>query len=142
MSREQGIERVTVSLSTDLLQILDDVGRNLGHKSRSETVRTAARDYIAEHRWGEDEGWRVGVVMLQYNHHQLKTTQQINRLRGEMRHLIRSSISLPVSEDDTMEIIAVQGEIERIKGLIDEVMKIRRVKTIRWLLTLCGRAIP
>ncbi|MCL4437103.1 MAG: ribbon-helix-helix protein, CopG family [Thaumarchaeota archaeon] len=142
MNGEKVIERVTISLPTDLLLTLDEISRNLGHRSRSETLRTAARDYIAENRWSEEEGWRVGVIMLQYNHHQSKVIQQINRLRGEMRHLIRSSLSLAVSKDDTMEIIAVQGEADRIKKLIEEARKIRRVKTIRWSLTPCGRSIP
>lgn len=142
MSGEKGIKRITISLTTDLLLTLDEISRNLGHRSRSETLRVAARDYIAENRWGEEEGWRVGVIMLQYNHHQPKVMQQINRLRGEMRHLIRSSLSLAVSKDDTMEVIAVQGEADKIKQLIEEARKIRRVKTIRWSLTPCGRSIP
>lgn len=41
-----------------------------------------------------------------------------------------------------MEIIAVQGEADKIKELIDEVKRIRGIKLLRWLLTLCGRAIP
>lgn len=142
MSKDRGIERVTISLPTEFLKILDEVGRNLGHKSRSETIRTAARDYIAEHRWSDTEGWRVGVVMLQYDHHQTKIVQQINRLRGRFRNLIKSSLSIAISKDDTLEMIAVQGETDKIKELIDEAMKIRRVKLLRWLLTLCGRAIP
>ncbi len=142
MSGEKGIERVTISLPTDLLLTLDEISRNLGHRSRSETLRTAARDYIAEHRWSEEEGWRVGVVVLQYNHHQPRVIQQINHIRGAMRHLIQSSLSLAVSGDDTMEIIAVQGEANKIKQLIEEARKIRRVKTIRWSLTPCGRSIP
>jgi CopG family nickel-responsive transcriptional regulator len=142
MNGERVIERVTIALPTDLLSTLDEISRNLGHRSRSETLRAAARDYIAEHKWSEEEGWRVGVVMLQYNHHQPKVIQQINRLRGEMRHLIRSSLNLTVSKDDTMEIIAVQGEADKIKQLIEEARKIRRVKTIRWSLTPCGRVIP
>ncbi len=142
MSGEKGIERITISLPADLLSALDEISHDLGHRSRSETFRTATRYYIAENRWGEEEGWRVGVVMLQYNHHQPKVIQQINRLRGEMRHLIRSSLSLAVSKDDTMEIIAVQGQAAKIKHLIEEARKIRRVKTIRWSLTPCGRSIP
>jgi CopG family nickel-responsive transcriptional regulator len=142
MGLERGIERVTISIPAGLLQTLDEIGRNLGQKGRSETMRLAAREYIADHRWSEGEGWRVGVVVLQYNHHQSKTLQQINRLRGARRHLIRSCLSLAVSGDDTMEVIAVQGESDKIKGLIEEAKKIRSVKTARWLLTPCGRAIP
>ncbi|MFQ6135470.1 MAG: CopG family ribbon-helix-helix protein, partial [Nitrososphaerales archaeon] len=97
MSKDPGIERVTVSLPTELLQVLDELGRNLGHKSRSETVRAATRDYIAEHRWGGEEGWRVGVMMLQYNHHNMKIVQQINRLKGRFRNLIRSSLYISIS---------------------------------------------
>ncbi len=142
MSKDSGIERVTVSLPTELLQVLDELGRNLGHNSRSETVRAATRDYIAEHRFGDEEGWRVGVMMLQYNHQNMKIVQQINHLKGRFRNLIKSSLYISTSEDDTMEIIAIRGETDNIKELINEAMKIRRIKLLRWLLTLCGRAIP
>lgn len=96
MGKDLGIERVTVSLPTELLTVLDELGRNLGHKSRSETVRTATRDYIAEHKWGEKEGWRVGVVVLQYDHNKMKVTQHINHLRDRFRNLIKSSLIISI----------------------------------------------
>jgi len=142
MQKNAGIERVTISLPTEILQVLDKVGSDLGHKSRSETVRAAMRDYIAGHRWVEEGGWRVGVVMLQYSHHKGKVVNQISRFRGSFRKLIRSSLSIPISDDDTMEIMAVQGEAGKIGDLVGEASRIRGVKLLRWLLTVCGRMIP
>jgi len=142
MSEHQGIERVTVSLPTELLNVLDELGKNLGHKSRSETVRTATRDYISEHRWGEKEGWRVGVIMIQYDNNQASAIQKINYCRGKFRNLIKSSLAVPTSKDDTMEILAIQGEANKINELIDETKSIRRIKNLRWLITRCGRSIP
>ncbi|RLI88864.1 MAG: nickel-responsive transcriptional regulator NikR, partial [Archaeoglobales archaeon] len=52
---EEGVTRIGVSLPKNLLNEFDSIIRTRGYSSRSEAIRDAIRNYIAEYKWLERE---------------------------------------------------------------------------------------
>jgi len=107
---EEGVTRIGVSLPKNLLNEFDSIIRTRGYSSRSEAIRDAIRNYIAEYKWLErEEGEIVGVVTILYNHHYKGTSDSIISLQHSFGDVITSTMHIHLNEENCLEMVIVKG---------------------------------
>ena len=111
---EEEITRIGVSLPKRLLDEFDSIIKTRGYSSRSEAIRDAIRNYIAEYKWLESEkGEIVGVVNVIYDHNVRGISDAIIDLQHEFLENIMTTLHIHLSKDQCLEVILVKGEMER-----------------------------
>ena len=129
---EEGVTRIGVSLPKNLLEEFDSIIKTRGYSSRSEAIRDAIRNYIAEYKWLEkEEGEIVGVITILYNHHYKGTSDAIISLQHEAVDLIATTMHIHLDSDNCLEMVIVKGEMSRIKKLIDKITTIKGVNNVK-----------
>ncbi len=134
---EEGVTRIGVSLPKNLLDEFDGIIRTRGYSSRSEAIRDAIRNYIAEYKWLErEEGEIVGVVNILYNHHYKGTSDAIISLQHNFGDVITSTMHIHLDKDSCLEMVIVKGDMARIKRLVDKITTIKGVSNVKLITAL------
>ena len=129
---EEEITRIGVSLPKRLLDEFDSIIKTRGYSSRSEAIRDAIRNYIAEYKWLESEkGEIVGVVNVIYDHNVRGISDAIIDLQHEFLENIMTTLHIHLSKDQCLEVILVKGEMEKIKRLVDRISAMRGVLNVK-----------
>jgi CopG family nickel-responsive transcriptional regulator len=128
---EEGVTRIGVSLPKNLLGEFDKIIRTRGYSSRSEAIRDAIRNYIAEYKWLErEEGEIVGVVTVLYDHHFKGASDAMVSLQHDFGEIV-TTLHLHLSEENCLELIIVKGNMLDIKKLIDKITTIKGVINVK-----------
>ncbi len=139
---EKKLERIGVSLPSNLLSRFDSIIAKRGYSSRSEGIRDAIRNYIIDYEWMSDEkGKKVGIITLIYDHHKRGLVNAILDVQHEYGELIESSLHVHLDEENCLEVILVRGEAQQIKKLTDKVMSLRGVKHVKLTTTVPGKGL-
>ncbi|AEA46258.1 nickel-responsive transcriptional regulator NikR [Archaeoglobus veneficus] len=134
---EEGVTRIGVSLPKNLLDEFDSIIRTRGYSSRSEAIRDAIRNYIAEYKWLEkEEGEIVGVVTILYNHHYKGTSDAIISLQHDFGDVITTTLHIHLNEDSCLEMVIVKGDMAKIKRLVDKITTIKGVNNVKLITAL------
>lgn len=129
---EEGVTRIGVSLPGNLLEEFDKIISTRGYSSRSEAIRDAIRNYIAEYKWLDREGGEiVGVINVIYNHHYRGTSDAIISLQHDFGNVITTTMHIHLNEESCLEMIIVKGEMENIKHLVDKITTIKGVSNVK-----------
>ena len=129
---EEEITRIGVSLPKRLLDEFDSIIKTRGYSSRSEAIRDAIRNYIAEYKWLESEkGEVVGVINVVYDHNVKGISDAIIDLLHEFIGNILSTLHVHLSKDQCLEVILVKGEMNEIKKLVDKISAMRGVLNVK-----------
>jgi CopG family nickel-responsive transcriptional regulator len=126
------IVRVGVTFPPDLLRELDNVLEEMGYESRSKAIQDSVRALVSEHTWlREQRGTRVGVLVMLYDHEVKGLDEALIDAQHEHADVIYSSMHVHLSERDCLEAIAVRGEAEEIRKLVQELKTKRGVKQVK-----------
>lgn len=129
---EGQIERIGVSLPSDLLQRFDEILSKRGYSSRSEGIRDAIRDYITDYEWiSELEGDRIGVITLIYDHSQRGLEDSLMNLEHEFLGLIVSSLHVHLDKDNCLEVVLIKGDAKPIRDIRERVTALKGVKHVK-----------
>ncbi|RLI84383.1 MAG: nickel-responsive transcriptional regulator NikR [Archaeoglobales archaeon] len=110
----------------------DSIIRTRGYSSRSEAIRDAIRNYIAEYKWLErEEGEIVGVVTILYNHHYKGTSDSIISLQHSFGDVITSTMHIHLNEENCLEMVIVKGDMAKIKKLVDKITTVKGVNNVK-----------
>ena len=129
-----GVSRFSVSVDPDLLEEFDRVISGQGY-NRSTAVQVAMRDFLSEHKWRGEEGVVVGAVTMMYDHHTGGLMAELNELQHDYYDVISSSTHVHMDQDNCLEILAVKGEVSRVKELSNALSVIRGIKQVKLSLT-------
>ena len=126
------IVRVGVTFPPDLLKELDETINKMGYDSRSKAIQDSVRSFIAEHSLlREQKGTRVGVLVMIYDHEVKELETALTDTQHEHSHVIYSSMHIHLSERECLETIAVKGDINEIRHLVQELTTKRGVKQVK-----------
>ncbi|MBE0516812.1 MAG: nickel-responsive transcriptional regulator NikR [Methanophagales archaeon] len=139
MGEERGLTRIGVSLPSNLLNKFDTIIRGRGYSSRSEGIRDAIRAYIVEYEWMEREtGEEVGTVTYIYDHNQRGLGDELTEVQHHFIAMIKSSTHIHLDDENCFEIIVLQGDAKKIKGLAEKIMSLKGVKHLKLTTTHGG----
>ena len=126
------IVRVGVTFPPDLLREFDEMLKEMGYESRSKAIQDSVRALVSEHKWlQEQRGARVGVLVMLYDHEVKGLDEALIDAQHEHVDVIYSSMHIHVSERDCLEAIAVKGEAEEIRKLVQGLKTKKGVKQVK-----------
>lgn len=122
------IERIGVSLDSDLLADFDKLIAQQGYQSRSEAIRDLVRQQLSRERLSDPETQAVAAVCLVYDHHATKLTEKLVALQHS--HLLQaiSSMHVHLDKHDCLEIIVLRGQVGEINRVGEQILSMKGVK--------------
>jgi len=128
-----GSTRFGVYIPDDLARELDRIMRELGVKNRSKIVQEALRMYVNEYQWRR-HGRVCGVLGVVYNHEVKGVDEKLTDIQHDFLDVIISTLHIHLDREKCMLAIAVRGESERVKKLINLIEGIRGVLLTKTML--------
>lgn len=134
-SEAQPLARLSLSMPAELLAQLDAMVAERGLPSRSQMIAELIRHELAEH--GEDQPGVVlaGTITLTYRTESGRVRQALALAQQAYLQEVISSQHVFLEDDQSLEVLLVQGPSERLKALCDQFRKIRGVQQLRLVTT-------
>jgi CopG family nickel-responsive transcriptional regulator len=127
-----GVTRFSVSVDPVLLEEFDETIREIGY-NRSSAVQVAMRDFITAQKWSvKEEGVTTGAVTMIYDHHVKGLGETLTHIQHGYLDVVSSTTHIHLDHDNCLEILAVRGDVKRIKELTRSLMASRGVKQLKF----------
>jgi CopG family nickel-responsive transcriptional regulator len=129
------LARLSVSLPSELLSQLDAMVAARSLPSRSQMISELIRHELAEHSEGLDGAVLAGTITLIYRAESGRVRQALAQTQGEFVKEVISSQHVFLEDDQSMEVLLVQGPSERLRDLCDQLRKVRGVQQLTLVTT-------
>jgi CopG family nickel-responsive transcriptional regulator len=129
------LARLSVSLPAELLAQLDAMVAERGLPSRSQMIAELIRHELAEHSEGKADSVLAGTVTLIYRAESGRVRQALADTQCAYVKEVISSQHVFLEDDQSLEVLLVQGPSERLQALCDDLRKVRGVQQIRLVTT-------
>ena len=128
--------RLSISLPAELSADLDAMVADRTLANRSQVIAELIRNAIAEHSARErPETVLAGTITLIYRAESGRIRQALARVQTGFIPEIISSQHIFLEDDQSLEVLLVQGQAMRLHNLCDAMRKIRGVQQIRLVTT-------
>jgi len=122
------LERIGVSLDSDLLADFDKLIAQQGYQSRSEALRDLVRQRLSQEQLGDPKAEAVAAVFLVYDHHAANLAEKLIGLQhSHLLHAI-SSMHVHLDKHDCLEIIVLRGQVGEINRVGEQILSMKGVK--------------
>jgi CopG family nickel-responsive transcriptional regulator len=131
-----GLSRLSMSLPSDLFHQLDLMVQERGLPSRSQLISELIRNALADH--GEvthPEALLAGTITLVYRANVGRVREQIAQTQHEYVKEVISAQHVFLEDEQSLEVLLVQGPATRLRGLCDALRKVRGVQQLRLFTT-------
>jgi CopG family nickel-responsive transcriptional regulator len=122
------VERIGISLETELLSTFDKLIAKQGYRSRSEAIRDLIRQQLSQQRLNNPKAEAVAGVFLVYDHHATKLTNKLIALQHSHILQVISSLHVHLGEHDCLEIIVLRGRVGQINEMGENLLSLKGVK--------------
>jgi len=120
-----------MSLPQELLEEFDWAVKSRGYLKRSEAIREAMRTFIVETKVIKGEGNVRGALAMIYDHETHGINEKLVDTQHEFHELIKASMHLHLDKRRCMEILAVEGNVEKVKELFKTLGSIKGVENVK-----------
>jgi CopG family nickel-responsive transcriptional regulator len=131
----QCLARLSVSLPAELLEQFESMVAERGLSSRSQMISELIRHELAEHSAGVARAVVAGTITLIYRAEQGRIRQALAQTQSDFLEEVISSQHVFLEEDQSIEVLLVQGPSERLAELCDRLRMIRGVHQITLVTT-------
>ncbi|MEM1689628.1 MAG: nickel-responsive transcriptional regulator NikR [Candidatus Hadarchaeales archaeon] len=126
------LERISLTIPSDLLKELDEFLEKSKYASRSEAIRDALRSFLIEQKLRKElEGEIVGVLAFLYDHEVKGISDELTDIQHESKSSIASSLHLHIDERNCLEVLLVCGKVKDINKLASRIESMRGVKQLK-----------
>lgn len=130
------LARLSMSLPTELLRQLDMMVEERGLPSRSQLISELIRHALAEHEAEtRPQGTIAGTITLVYRGDRSSVRQQLASTQQRYLKEVISSQHVFLEDDQSMEVLLVQGPADRLEELCDLLRSIRGVHQLQLVTT-------
>jgi CopG family nickel-responsive transcriptional regulator len=130
------LARLSMSLPSELFRQLDVMVEERGLPSRSQLIAELIRHALAEHEaLTRPEDMLAGTITLVYRGNRGRVRQQLAETQADYLKEVISSQHVFLEDDQSLEVLLVQGPAERLKELCDALRSIRGVHQLRLFTT-------
>lgn len=124
---------ISISVSSELLRKLDRFMRERGYSSRSEAIRDAIRDSMAEYELRKFEMGRVVATITVISRHERHDVDgRLMRLRHEYDEVVSGNMHIHLAGNYCLEIFIAEGNAEKVKNFIARIRSIRGIEQVRF----------
>ena len=119
-------------MPSDLLAEFDRAVARMGYPNRSKAVQDAMRSFLAEWKASQAlEGQVSGAIVMIYDHKKPGLVEELLDAQHEHEDLIAATMHIHLTEEDCLEVIAVQGEAGEIRALAEAMKTKKGVKALK-----------
>lgn len=129
------LARLSISLPMDLLSRLDAMIVERGLPNRSQTISELIRHELAEHSEGSNGTVVAGTITLVYRAESGRVRHALAQTQLAYLKEVISSQHVFLENDQSLEVLLVQGPPERLQSLCDDLRKVRGVQQIKMFTT-------
>ena len=126
-NNKQGVSRISISLSEQLLRDMDLLVEQRGFESRSQAMASMIQHQVTEHRCEVGDEVMAGTINLVYDHSTPGLQKQLTDLQHEFIDEVISSLHVYLLQAKTMEVILVQGPASKLKMIAEKMESCRGV---------------
>jgi len=132
MTNKMKVTRFSVSLPPSLLGKLDGALKSMKYENRSKAIHDAVRSFITEFEWMREEAGRItGAVLVLYYLDKRGLLDEITRVQHQFKNVISSTLHVHVEENKCLEIMAVEGSVQKVRSLTQVLTAKRGVKQVK-----------
>jgi CopG family nickel-responsive transcriptional regulator len=129
------LARLSVSLPNELLVRLDAMVEERALPSRSQMISELIRHALAEHSQACSEAVLAGTITLIYRADSGRVRHLLAQTQSVFIKEVISSQHVLLEEDQSLEVLLVQGPIARLNALCDALRKVRGVQQVKLVTT-------
>lgn len=130
------LARLSMSLPADLFRQLDMMVEERGLPSRSQLIAELIRHALAEHEaLTRPEDMLAGTITIVYAGGGGRVRQQLAETQSDYLKEVISSQHVFLEQDQSLEVLLVQGPAVRLKQLCDALRTIRGVQQLQLVST-------
>jgi CopG family nickel-responsive transcriptional regulator len=130
------LSRLSMSLPTNLYHELDTMVQERGLPSRSQLIAELIRNALADH--GEEahpQALLAGTITLVYRGNMGRVREQLVQTQQAYLKEIISAQHVFLEDDQSLEVLLVQGPALRLRALCDDLRKTRGVQQLKLFTT-------
>ena len=133
--KNNGVQRITISLPQDTFEKLEDLVISGGWKNRSQVVAQLIRqDYIDSCEKKQD-AVMAGTITLFYSEDQPGILNSITEIERKNIEEVISSHKVLLENNHMMEVLVVQGKVQKLHAIVDELLNLKGVEAGKLALT-------
>ncbi|WP_288456694.1 CopG family ribbon-helix-helix protein [uncultured Sphingomonas sp.] len=130
------LARLSMSLPADLFRQLDTMVEERGLPSRSGLIAELIRHALAEHEaFTRPDKMLAGTVTLVYRGDRGRVRHQLAQMQADFLKEVISSQHVFLEDDQSLEVLLVQGPAVRLKSLCDALRRVRGVQQLQLVTT-------
>lgn len=135
-STPASLARLSMSLPAELSRQLDVMVEERGVPSRSQLIAELIRNELAEHGAAvRPEDMLAGTITMVYRGDMGRVRHQLSQTQAEYLKEVISSQHVFLEDDQSLEVLLVQGPATRLRNLCDSLRKVRGVQQLRLFTT-------
>jgi CopG family nickel-responsive transcriptional regulator len=128
---KSGVRRVSISVEPKLIDEFDEAIEDIGY-NRSTAIEMAMRDFLTNYKWSVIETGNVaGAITMIYDHHVPGLNESLTDIQHDYIDVVTSVTHVHLDHANCLELLAVKGDIKRIKELTRGLRVIRGVKQLK-----------
>jgi len=120
-----------IAIPINLAKEFESIMKALGYSSRSKAIRDAIQLFITIHKWSSTTGEVAGAILTLYDHEELGVEERLTDIQHEYLDIIASTMHVHLTRNLCMQIIAIKGDVSRVKALYQGVVGIKGVKYVQ-----------
>jgi len=128
-NKKSPVTRISISLPDELQTELDAMVASRGFESRSQAINDMLRQHLVEHKRQTGDEVMVGTITILYDN----TTRGLQKKLADLQYRnlaeVISSLHVHLEDNQTMEVILVQGPAQKVQAIADEIITLRGVIT-------------
>lgn len=130
------LARLSMSLPADLFRQLDAMVEERGLPSRSQLIAELIRHALAEHAASiRPDEMLAGTVTIVYRADRGRVRHQLAETQADYLKEVISAQHVFLEEDQSLEVLLVQGPAIRLKELCDALRRVRGVQQLQLVTT-------
>lgn len=118
-----------MTLPKSTLEQLDTMIGDRGFSNRSQAITEIFNKEIVAHNSQQGVAVMAGVITLFYAHSRPGLPAKLARIQRDHIAEVISSLHVQLENDDTMEVILVQGPAKKLRKIADNLITCKGVKT-------------
>lgn len=119
------LERISISMPSDLLALLDEHVQSAGHANRSEAVRDMIRARLVADRGPDDAV--AGSLTVVFDHRQRALAERMIDAAHDHDDIVLSTLHVHLDKDTCMEVSALRGTRHDLEHYASHVLGMKGV---------------
>jgi len=122
------MDRLTISLDTDLANQFDEYLKEQGYSNRSEAMRDLIREKLEQQSLekqglaGKSSANCIGSITYVYDHRERELASKLAKIQHDHHNIAVTSLRLPLDHDHCMETVMLNGETHKVREFCNDII--------------------